>query len=131
MSVNVENDKFLNDKVDSKSALILPNQHVVEANHEERVSNDRKRFTNRRVNLFSIQTFVAFAGLVMCAQMALGIYSKSVLTSIEKRFGISSSVAGFIVGSFNIGNLIFVVAVSSSLILWRRPVFIFQEPTFI
>ena len=65
-----------------------------------------------KLKIFSIRAFVGLAGLVMCAQSALAIYSKSVLTSIEKRFEISSSLAGFIVGSFNIGNLLFVVLVS-------------------
>jgi len=67
--------------------------------------------TTGSCSVHSIRLFVLFAGFVMCAQAALAIYTKSVLTSIEKQFEISSSLAGFIVGSFNIGNLLFVVAV--------------------
>ena len=62
--------------------------------------------------LTSMWAFVLCSGLVLCTQLALSIYTKSVLTSIEKRFEISSSMAGFIVGVFNIGNLLLVILVS-------------------
>nr|CAB3266353.1 solute carrier organic anion transporter family member 2A1-like [Phallusia mammillata] len=76
---------------------------------------------NKTCQVRSIRGFVFFAGIVMCGQMSLAIYSKSVLTNIEKRFEISSSLAGFIVGSFNIGNLLFVVAVSKLSSKRHRP----------
>uniref|UniRef100_F6ZVK8 Solute carrier organic anion transporter family member n=1 Tax=Ciona intestinalis TaxID=7719 RepID=F6ZVK8_CIOIN len=77
-----------------------------------------------RKKLLSIQAFVAFVGIALCGQSALATYNKSVLTSIEKRFGIASSLAGFIAGAFNIGNLLFVVAVSKLSSKYSRPRFI-------
>ncbi|XP_002129378.2 solute carrier organic anion transporter family member 2A1 [Ciona intestinalis] len=77
-----------------------------------------------RKKLLSIQAFVAFVGIALCGQSALATYNKSVLTSIEKRFGITSSLAGFIAGAFNIGNLLFVVAVSKLSSKYSRPRFI-------
>lgn len=58
---------------------------------------------------YSLNLFVVVSGVLMCAQSALSIYTKSVLTSIEKEFKITSTEAGFIIVSFNIGNMIFVV----------------------
>lgn len=69
--------------------------------------NPKKRLVNLRI-------FVLVSGAVMCAQFALSIYTKSVLTSIERIFVISSSLAGVIVGAFNFGNMVFVVLVSAS-----------------
>ena len=111
MSTSVQKGRLLKDTT-SNFDYEQPdsNQSTLKLGCDER--DNRKKSSSRRFQFLSIRAFVAFAGIVMCAQMALGIYGKSVLTSIEKRFGISSSVAGFIASSFNIGNLIFVVAVS-------------------
>ena len=94
---------------DSKSKLLQTTLHKEdESTVKFNVQNRKKLFSS----CLSIQAFVGFAGLVLCAQMALTIYNKSVLTSVEKRFGLSSSLAGFFVAAFNIGNLLFVLVVS-------------------
>jgi len=109
MSTDTQNSVLMKDDSTYFESNLLSHHSISKPEYGCR--NKRK---NNRFQFLSIRAFVAFAGIVLCAQMALGIYGKSVLTSIEKRFGISSSVAGFIAGSFNIGNLIFVVAVSCS-----------------
>lgn len=71
----------------------------------------RQKFENRR-RFFNIKSFVFLSGVLMCAQSALSMYTKGVLTSIERQFQISSSLSGLLVGSFNVGNVLFVVLVS-------------------
>ena len=66
----------------------------------------------------SIQVFVLVSGVLMCAQSALSMYTKSVLTSIERQFQISSLLSGLLVGSFNLGNVLFVVLVSSCFVTY-------------
>ena len=112
MSSQAKNESLLKDSdSNSDSGLFLSTYSAfINVNDKPCIKSNSPSFQQSR--FLSIQSFVAFAGLVTCSQMALGIYGKSVLTSIEKRFGISSAMAGFIASSFNIGNLIFVVAVS-------------------
>ena len=59
----------------------------------------------------SVLAFTLLSGLAMCAQASLAMYNKSVVTSVEKEFGISSREAGVLAGSFNIGNLLFIFPV--------------------
>lgn len=73
----------------------------------------RGNFENRR-RFFNIKSFVFVSGVLMCTQSALSMYTKGVLTSIERQFQISSSLSGLLVGSFNVGNVLFVVLVSAS-----------------
>uniref|UniRef100_A0A8I5ZY22 Solute carrier organic anion transporter family member n=1 Tax=Rattus norvegicus TaxID=10116 RepID=A0A8I5ZY22_RAT len=53
-----------------------------------------------------------------------GVYMNSMLTQIERQFDISTSVAGLINGSFEIGNLFFIVFVSYFGTKLHRPVVI-------
>lgn len=99
--------------IEQSKMLLNQSSEKAEENLGTKTSTKKASFKKHRSR--TIQAFVASAGIVMCAQLALTTYSKSILTSIEKYFGISSSLAGFIVGSFNIGNLLLVVAVSNSL----------------
>ena len=60
----------------------------------------------------SIRFYVVCQGLIQLSYLILGSYLKSVITSIEKRFGLDSKTAGFMSSGFEIGNLIVILPVS-------------------
>lgn len=61
----------------------------------------------------SIKVFVFFLSILVTLQQALSSgYINSVITTIEKRFDIPSSLSGLIASSYEIGNVITVIFVS-------------------
>lgn len=59
------------------------------------------------------QVFVFFLSILVTLQQALSSgYINSVITTIEKRFDIPSSLSGLIASSYEIGNVITVIFVS-------------------
>lgn len=63
--------------------------------------------------IFSPQVFVLLLSFLVTLQQALSSgYINSVITTIEKRFEIPSSLSGLIASSYEIGNVITVIFVS-------------------
>lgn len=68
---------------------------------------------NAMMNPFYLQVFVFLLSLLMTVQQALTSgYLNSVITSIEKRYEIPSSISGIIASMYEIGNVITVIFVS-------------------
>ncbi|XP_070928199.1 solute carrier organic anion transporter family member 1B3 isoform X4 [Macaca nemestrina] len=74
----------------------------------ESASSEKKK--TRRCNGFKM--FLAALSFSYIARALGGIIMKMSITQIERRFDISSSLAGLIDGSFEIGNLLVIVFVS-------------------
>jgi MFS family permease len=63
--------------------------------------------------MFLLQVFVLLLSFLVTLQQALSSgYINSVITTIEKRFEIPSSLSGLIASSYEIGNVITVIFVS-------------------
>ncbi|XP_064417102.1 solute carrier organic anion transporter family member 1C1-like [Latimeria chalumnae] len=62
--------------------------------------------------LSTLKVFLVAISFAYFARGASGSYMKSSITQIERRFDISSSLVGFIDGSFEIGNLMVIAFVS-------------------
>ncbi|XP_056311219.1 solute carrier organic anion transporter family member 1C1 [Danio aesculapii] len=60
----------------------------------------------------SLKIFIGALSFAYFSKTLCGTYMKSTITQIERRFDLSSSAVGFIDGSFEMGNLLFVAAVS-------------------
>uniref|UniRef100_A0A8C5RCS3 Solute carrier organic anion transporter family member 1C1 n=1 Tax=Laticauda laticaudata TaxID=8630 RepID=A0A8C5RCS3_LATLA len=59
-----------------------------------------------------IKIFLGALLFVYFAKTLSGSYLKSIITQIERRFDISSSLVGLIVGSFEIGNFLIIILLS-------------------
>ncbi|KAK7896330.1 hypothetical protein WMY93_021655 [Mugilogobius chulae] len=88
----------------------------------EKSSEDRSRTTSQQVlcepnkqkeSCFStLKLFIMALSFVFFSKAMTGSYMKSSITQIERRFDLSSSHVGLIDGSFEMGNLLFLAAVS-------------------
>nr|XP_039269060.1 solute carrier organic anion transporter family member 1A5-like [Styela clava] len=99
----------------------IANDQTLPIDDENNGQQRKSQISAGKRTFLTLQVFVFVSGVLMCSQNALSIYTKSVLTSIERRFQISSSLAGLIVGSFNFGNMLFVVLVSKLSSNGHRP----------
>ncbi|KAM6216298.1 solute carrier organic anion transporter family member 1B3-like [Rhynchocyon petersi] len=97
------NEKRSQDIFDSE----MNSNHPLKLRVEEQPSDKRK---SRCCNGFKV--FFMALSFSFIAKSLSGIIMKSSVTHIERRFDVSSSVAGLIDGSFEIGNLFFIVFVS-------------------
>ncbi|CAN0410436.1 unnamed protein product [Lampetra planeri] len=69
----------------------------------------------------NIKVFLLCLSLLFFSKAMSGSYMKSSITSIERRFDLPSSVAGIIDGSFEMGNLLVITAVSYFGARFHRP----------
>ena len=83
---------------------------IVESPQHRRADGGAER--SRRGLFRSVRFYVICQGLIQLSYLILGSYLKSVITSIEKRFGLDSKTAGFMSSGFEIGNLIVILPVS-------------------
>ncbi|XP_021044522.2 solute carrier organic anion transporter family member 1A1 [Mus pahari] len=80
-------------------------KNIMEETEKNMATQEGRFFSKMKVFLMSLT----------CAYLAKalsGIYMNSMLTQIERQFGIPTSVVGFINGSFEIGNLLLIIFVS-------------------
>nr|XP_048288492.1 solute carrier organic anion transporter family member 1A4-like [Myodes glareolus]XP_048288493.1 solute carrier organic anion transporter family member 1A4-like [Myodes glareolus]XP_048288494.1 solute carrier organic anion transporter family member 1A4-like [Myodes glareolus]XP_048288495.1 solute carrier organic anion transporter family member 1A4-like [Myodes glareolus]XP_048288497.1 solute carrier organic anion transporter family member 1A4-like [Myodes glareolus]XP_048288498.1 solute car len=84
-----------------------------------------KRVATHGVTCFSkMKMFLLALTGAYVAKSLSGIYMNSMLTQIERQFNIPTSIVGFINGSFEIGNLFFIIFVSYFGTKLHRPVVI-------
>ncbi|MEE6477380.1 hypothetical protein FKM82_011493 [Ascaphus truei] len=69
----------------------------------------------------NLKMFIAALCFVYFAKAFSGSYMKSSITQIERRFDVSSSIAGIIDGSFELGNLLMIAVVSYFGAIFHRP----------
>ncbi|KAG1953470.1 solute carrier organic anion transporter family member 1C1 [Pimephales promelas] len=60
----------------------------------------------------SLKIFIVALSFAYFSKTLCGTYMKSAITQIERRFDLSSSAVGLVDGSFEMGNLLFLAAVS-------------------
>ncbi|XP_041488696.1 solute carrier organic anion transporter family member 1A5-like isoform X2 [Microtus oregoni] len=84
-----------------------------------------KRFATHGVRCFSKMKMFLLALTMACLAQALSRnYMISMLTQIERRFNIPTSIAGLINGSFDIGSLLLIIFVSYFGTKLHRPIMI-------
>lgn len=83
------------DKMTSQQALCVPEQT-----------------TNKRSGISTLKFFIVALSFAFFSKALTGTYMKSSITQIERRFDLSSMHIGLIDGSFEMGNLLFLAAVS-------------------
>ncbi|XP_038176422.1 solute carrier organic anion transporter family member 1A4-like isoform X6 [Arvicola amphibius] len=84
-----------------------------------------KRIGTHGVTCFSkMKMFLLALTGAYVAKSLSGIYMNSMLTQIERQFNIPTSIVGFINGSFEIGNLLFIIFVSYFGTKLHRPIVI-------
>lgn len=77
------------------------------------ISTENVNFNFNVIKFFKFQIFVLFLSFLVTLQQALSSgYINSVITTIEKRFEIPSSLSGLVASSYEIGNVITVIFVS-------------------
>uniref|UniRef100_A0A2K6LL72 Solute carrier organic anion transporter family member n=1 Tax=Rhinopithecus bieti TaxID=61621 RepID=A0A2K6LL72_RHIBE len=82
------------------------NQHLDKTAEAQSSENKKTRYCN------GLKMFLAALALSFIAKALGAVVMKSNIIHIERRFEISSSLVGFIDGSFEIGNLLVIVFVS-------------------
>nr|AAO45090.1 solute carrier family 21 member 1 [Mus musculus] len=85
---------------------------------EKKIATQEGRFFSK------MKVFLMSLTCAYLAKSLSGVYMNSMLTQIERQFGIPTSVVGFITGSFEIGNLLLIVFVSYFGRKLHRPIII-------
>ncbi|XP_052028724.1 solute carrier organic anion transporter family member 1A4 [Apodemus sylvaticus] len=89
------------------------------------MGKSEKRVVTHGVRCFSkIKAFLMALTLAYVSKSLSGIYMNSMLTQIERQFGIPTSIVGLINGSFEIGNLLLIIFVSYFGTKLHRPIMI-------
>uniref|UniRef100_UPI00398E7E30 solute carrier organic anion transporter family member 2A1-like n=1 Tax=Pristiophorus japonicus TaxID=55135 RepID=UPI00398E7E30 len=89
--------------------LGLPDEMGAKLEEGDRVM---PRFNYRKSIFNNIKLFVLCHGMLQCAQLLYSAYFKSTITTIEKRFGLTSFSSGFISSLHEIGNSVLIIFVS-------------------
>jgi len=80
---------------------------------EPNLSDKNSSESKMKKSIFhSVKFYVFCQAFINLSYLVLGAYLKSVITSIEKRFQISSTKAGLISSGFEIGNLLVILPIS-------------------
>ncbi len=89
----------------------LPSRNSSSVNHSQLM---KSRITPKiTFSYFTFQVFVLLLSILVTLQQALSSgYLNSVITTIEKRYEIPSSISGIIASMYEIGNVITVIFVS-------------------
>ncbi|XP_021009819.1 solute carrier organic anion transporter family member 1A1 [Mus caroli] len=85
---------------------------------EKKIATQEGRFFSK------MKVFLMALTCAYLAKSLSGVYMNSMLTQIERQFGIPTSIVGFITGSFEIGNLLLIVFVSYFGRKLHRPIMI-------
>ncbi|KAK5876813.1 hypothetical protein CesoFtcFv8_026128 [Champsocephalus esox] len=73
---------------------------------------DADQKTRKRPGISTLKWFIVALSFACFSKALTGTYMKSSITQIERRFDLSSTHVGLIDGSFEMGNLLFLAAVS-------------------
>uniref|UniRef100_F7B262 Solute carrier organic anion transporter family member n=1 Tax=Ciona intestinalis TaxID=7719 RepID=F7B262_CIOIN len=95
---------------DSGTGTLLENELIETKNHD----GSKSIFTR-------VRTFVAFLSLLQLVQVMGSGYNKSALTSIERRYQLTTFTVGILQSCFHIGNLSVILFVSYFGSKWHRP----------
>ncbi|CAK8681292.1 unnamed protein product [Clavelina lepadiformis] len=68
-----------------------------------------------------IRSFSFWLGCILFAEITAGAYFRSVITTIERRFGLPSTMTAVLTSSYQIGNLPFMVVISYIGSRYNRP----------